>query len=137
MGRQCRRGPLRSPFIFAPCFTATPSRYFFLHKACETHASGKSVLALRACLAHNLQSPKKREKMTPVLQATLYSVSLSNSIRFPYTRNILTRLRPSTCRTKLCKTVVEETLDKDYRVSMLNERSEHKAYGFWFLFEKF
>ena len=26
---------------------------------------------------------------------------------------------------------------EDYRVSMVNEQSEHKAYGFWFLFEKF
>ena len=30
-----------------------------------------------------------------------------------------------------------ETLDEDYRVSMVNERSEHKAYGFCFLLEKF
>ena len=30
-----------------------------------------------------------------------------------------------------------ETLDEVYRVSMVNERSEHKAYGFWFLFEMF
>ena len=29
-----------------------------------------------------LHSPKKGEKITPVLQATLYSVSLSNSIGF-------------------------------------------------------
>ena len=58
-----------------------------------------------------------------------------------YTRHILTELRPNTCRTSLCKTVRHassvETLDEDYTVSMVNERSEHKAYGFWFLFEKF
>ena len=30
-----------------------------------------------------------------------------------------------------------ETLYEYYRVSVVNERSEHKAYGFWFLFEKF
>ena len=30
-----------------------------------------------------------------------------------------------------------ETLDEDYRVSMVNERSEHKAYGFCFLLVKF
>ena len=30
-----------------------------------------------------------------------------------------------------------ETLDEVYRVSMANERSEYKAYVFWFLFEMF
>ena len=29
------------------------------------------------------------------------------------------------------------TLDEDWKVSVVNERSEHKAYGFLFLFEKF
>ena len=41
----------------------------------------------------------------------------------------------------MCKTVSHassvQTLDEDYRVSMANERSEHKTYDFWFLFEKF
>ena len=29
------------------------------------------------------------------------------------------------------------TLDEDENVSVINERSEHKAYGFLFLFKKF
>ena len=36
-----------------------------------------------------------------------------------------------------CHASSVETLDEDYRVSMIEEQSEHKAYGFWVLFENF
>ena len=36
-----------------------------------------------------------------------------------------------------CHASSVETLDEDYRVSMIEEESEHKAYGFWVLFENF
>ena len=37
----------------------------------------------------------------------------------------------------VCHASSVETLDEDYTVTMVNEQSQHKAYGFWFLFEKF
>ena len=61
------------PFIHGPlCDTIAHSRVFRSPNTLETPRNETVYLIIS----------KKREKMTPALQATLYSVLLSNSIRF-------------------------------------------------------